>query len=61
MTFHEDRLIVALNKYWRPLDLDFYLNKMDTPMTNQAVEVSGFTKDVIDWIWEKKRQPFEVF
>lgn len=30
-------------------------------MTNNAIAVAGFTKDLIDQIWTVKRKPFEVF
>lgn len=59
-TFHEDRLIIALNKYWRPIDEDYYLNKMDIPDTNQAIQVSQFPEHVQKWIWEKEKK-IELF
>jgi len=34
---------------------------MDMEMTNNAVSVSGFTKELTDWIWVKKREAFEVY
>jgi len=34
---------------------------MTLPEINTAIEVAGFPKEVSDWIWEKKRDPFEVF
>ena len=30
-------------------------------MTNNAIEMAGFNHDIIDRIWVKRRQPFEVF
>ncbi len=60
MTFHEDRLIAALNKYYRPLTHDEYMD-MDMPMINNAITAAGFPKEVSDWIWEKERKPFEVY
>ena len=59
--FHEDRLIAALNKYWRGLSEDEYYRKMDIPATNNAISVAQFPKEVEDWIWIKERKPFEVF
>lgn len=60
MIFHEDRLLTALNKYYRPLTEDEYLDSMDIPGTNNAIAVSQFPIHVNDWIWEKKREAFEV-
>jgi len=34
---------------------------MDTDITNNAISVSSFTKELIEWIWEKKRLPFERY
>ena len=34
---------------------------MTTAEINDAVAVSGFPKEVVDWIWEKQRDPFEVY
>lgn len=34
---------------------------MSLPEINDAVSIASFPKEVIDWIWEKKRDPFEVF
>ena len=61
MTFRRDRLIAALNKYWRPIDLDYYLHKMDLPGVRNAIAVAGMPKEVSDWIWEVQRNPFEVY
>jgi len=38
-----------------------YWHKMDIPMTNNAIIVSGFPESVANWIWETERVPFEVF
>jgi len=38
-----------------------YWNKMDIPMTNQAIMISGFPKEVEDWIFVKERKPFAIF
>lgn len=54
ITFHRDRLIAALNKYWRPLGLEEYLHKMDLPATENAIAVAGFPKKVVGWIWEEQ-------
>lgn len=52
VTFHRDRLVAALNKYWRPLPVDEYLHKMGIPETENAIAVSGMPESVADWIWE---------
>ena len=52
-TLHEDRLLIALNKYWRPLDEDYYLNKMDIQDTNEAIIQSQFPEYVQNRIWEE--------
>jgi len=36
------------------------MDKMGVTQTNNAISVSGFPESVVDWIWEKKRQAFEV-
>lgn len=59
--FHEDRLIAALAKYWRPITEKEYLYSMDIPGTNNAIAVSGFPEHVVEWVWEIKRKPFEIF
>jgi hypothetical protein len=61
VTFYADRLISALNKYWRPLTPDEYWEKMDVFDTMNANKMSKFPEEVVNWIWEKKRKPFEVF
>ena len=58
---HIDRLISALNKYWRPLKESEYLDEMDTIDVNNAIYVSGMPKEVINWVWEKKRVLGEIF
>jgi hypothetical protein len=58
---HTDRLITALCKYWMPIDREYYWNKMDIPTTNCAIQVSGFPKEIADWIWVKQYNAFEVF
>ena len=59
--FHVDRLIAALNKYYRPITKEDFFLKMDLPMINNAVQVAQFPKSVESWIWEKERQPFSIF
>ena len=54
-------MIASLSKFWRPISEEDYWHKMDIPMTNNAVIVSGFPKEVKEWIWEIERQPFEIF
>ena len=47
------------------MTMDYYLDELDVPLTNAAVNVmsksSDFCKEINDWIWEKKRTPFEVY
>jgi hypothetical protein len=45
-----------LNKHWRALTVDEYLHKMDIPATNNAVIVSCFPENIIDWIWEEEKK-----
>ena len=52
VTFHRDRLVAALNKYWRPVAVDEYLHGMDLPATENAVTVAGMPKEITEWIWE---------
>jgi hypothetical protein len=61
VTVHIDRLISGLNKYWRALTTNEYWRKMDLLDTMNATKAAKFPEDVVDWIWEKKRKPFEVF
>ena len=51
--FHRDRLVAALNKYWRPVSLQEYLHEMDLPATENAVMVAGIPKPIMAWIWEE--------
>ena len=41
--------------------MDYYLYKMDIPMTNNAIAVAGFSEEMNEWIWEVKRKPFAIF
>ena len=59
-TLHEDRLLIALNKYWRPIDQEYYLNKMDIPDTNEAIIQSQMPEYVQKRIWEKEKK-IELF
>jgi hypothetical protein len=52
--------VSALNKYWQRLTTDEAM-MMTLPEINEAVAVSGFPKEVTEWVWEKNRQPFEVY
>lgn len=54
--FHRDRLVAALNKYWRPLQVDEYLHQMDVPATRNAITVAGFPEEVYKWIWEPAKK-----
>ncbi len=38
-----------------------YWYENDIEMINNAINVSGFTKEVNDWIFEKKIEPFDIF
>ena len=58
--FREDLLFTALNKYYKPLTWDDYLD-MDMQDIYNAIYFSGMPKEVVDAIWPKKHKPFEVF
>ena len=58
--FYFGRLVASLAKYWRPVSTD-EVKMMTTAEINDAVAVAGFPKEVVDWIWEKQRDPFEVY
>jgi hypothetical protein len=34
---------------------------MTIPEINDAVAIASFPKEVTEWIWEKQRNPFEVY
>jgi len=34
---------------------------MDFETTNNAIAIAGFTKEVNEWVFPKKRTPFEVY
>lgn len=34
---------------------------MDIPMIQNAVGVANFPKEVLEWIWEVKRDNFAIF
>lgn len=52
-------MLAALNKYFRSVSYDEYMDKWDLPFTQNAVAVSNFPKEVENWIWEPK--PFTLF
>lgn len=56
-----DKLIAALNKYWRPLSVSDFWDKMDLPMINDAVEMAEFPEHVVEKIWIFEYKPFEVY
>lgn len=58
---HVDRLISALNKYYRPLSEHEYWYDMDSESTNNAIQIAGFPEPVENWIWEKDLKPFQIF
>lgn len=41
--------------------MDEYLYKMDLIDVQNAVHVSRFPKEIANWIWEEKHEPFEMF
>lgn len=59
---HVDRLQAALVKYWKTDLTDaYYWKKMDIPGTNNAIVAAQFPENIVNWIWEKHRDPFEVY
>lgn len=54
-----DRLIAALNKFGVPVTRKQFWDDWDSEITNAAIAVAQFPKEVEDFIWVKKRQPFE--
>lgn len=61
---HQDRLIAALNKYYRPLTEREFMEDMDIPAVQNAICIAGFSKEVEDWIWETNEEdvePFKIF
>lgn len=53
--------MAALNKYYRPVSYNEYMDEWDIPMTNNAIQVAQFPEHISTWIWETERKPFEVF
>ena len=47
-------MLSALNKYFRAVTYDEYMDKWDLPTVQNAVSVAGFPKEIEDWIWQKK-------
>jgi hypothetical protein len=58
---HEDRLVSALNKYWRPLTREQYGEELSLKDIQNAVEVCGMPKETSDWVFEVERDCFEMF
>ena len=52
-------MVAALNKYFAKVTYDEYMDEWDIPMTQNAVSMAGFSKEVENWIWEKDIDPFE--
>lgn len=52
--------MASLAKYWRPVSCK-EVELMTIGEIQDAVAISGFPKEVVGWIWEKKRNPFEVY
>lgn len=55
-----ERLIVALNKYWRPISDYYFWHKMDIVTVQNAVICSQFPKEVEDLVFEVKKNPFQI-
>jgi hypothetical protein len=45
-------MLAALNKFFRAVSYDEYMDKWDLPTTKNAVAIAGFSKEVETWIWE---------
>lgn len=56
-----DKLISALNKYWRPVTKREFYHSMSVNMINNAIEAAEFPKHVSERIFKIKRKPFEIF
>jgi hypothetical protein len=50
-----------LNKHWARVSEEAFWYEMDIPATQNAIIVSGFSKEMENWIWEIKREPFSIF
>lgn len=59
--FHEDRLLAALNKYFRPVSREEYLHQWDLTMTQNAIALACFPKEIEAMIWEEDRDNFEIY
>jgi hypothetical protein len=41
-----------LNKFWRPIDKDYFWKKMSWPDVINAVKVSGMGEETYNWCFE---------
>jgi len=53
--------LAALNKYYRAITYEEYMDKWDLPTTQNAVAVSEFPEHVELWIWPKEQKPFAIW
>jgi len=49
-------LFAALNKYYRAMTWDQFLDDFDIPRINNAISIAAFPESVTDWIWEKEKK-----
>ena len=57
-------MISALNAYWRPIKENEYWDDLDIIDAQNAVKVAthnGMPEKIIDWVWEKEREPFSIY
>jgi len=47
-------LLSALNKHFRSVSYNEYMDEWDLPFTTNAVAAAEFPKNVETWIWEPK-------
>ncbi len=60
-----DKLFIALNKFYRPMNKHQFWYENDVEMINDAIEFSKIPQEVSDKIFEKeykrKIEPFALF
>jgi len=54
-------LLAGLNKYYRAVTYEEYMDRWDLPTVYNAVAASEFPKHIYDWIWETKQKPFTIW